>query len=238
MATPRTAAKLGAIAAAAVAAGSLFLHGSEAATPRPSVATAATSARALLTAQPATADSALAARFLAGLRGAKPLACEMAIRSLGIGWGWRGRQHVPDAQAEQEELLRWASSRPKQAGVVPPLTAGLEDGDPCVRRMAARLLGRMRTPAATRALLEALSAPDPRTRQLGAIGLGYAEDPATVDSLLQALRDDAAGVRATAAWALGEIEDPRALPALTRLLARDPDPDVRRAAAIAIGDLY
>ena len=162
----------------------------------------------------------------------------MAIRSLGIGWGWRGSQHAPDARVEQQELIRWATGRPKQGGAVPALAAGLADADPCVRRMAARLLGRMRTPESTRALLDALSSPDPATRRLGAIGLGYAEDRTTVDPLLQALDDGDAGVRATAAWALGEVEDPRALPALTRLLARDPDPDVRRAAAVAIGDLY
>jgi hypothetical protein len=183
-------------------------------------------------------DSVLAVRFLAGLRGATPLTCEMAIRTLGIGWGWQGEQRVPDARLDQQELIRWASDGPGDASAIPPLRAGLVDDDPCVRRMAARLLGRMRNPQANEALLSALSAPDPALRSLAAIGLGYAEDRTTVDPLMATLRDEVPSVRATAAWALGEIEDERALPALARLLARDSAPEVRRAAAIAIGNLY
>lgn len=189
-------------------------------------------------AQTSVSDSVLAARFLASVRGATPLTCEMAIRSLGIGWGWRGQQRVPDARIDQEELIRWASERPRDHSAVPPLRAGLIDEDPCVRRMAARLLGRMRNREANEALLAALSAPDPALRALAAIGLGYAEDRSTVDPLMETLADEIPSVRATAAWALGEIEDARALPALAQLLARDSAPEVRRAAAIAIGSLH
>ena len=237
MSARRAASRVG-LALAALAAASLALS-----SPRPGASgpapphAGARNLAADLVQEPET-DSVLATRFLAGLRGATPLTCEMAIRSLGIGWGWRVQQRVPDAQVDQQELIRWATSGSRDPSAVPPLAAGLVDDDPCVRRMAARLLGRMRNPQANDALLSALSAPDAALRSLAAIGLGYAEDRASVDPLMATLGDAVPSVRATAAWALGEIEDERALPALAQLLARDSAPEVRRAAAIAIGNLY
>jgi hypothetical protein len=183
-------------------------------------------------------DSVIAGRFLAGIRGTRPLACEMVIRSLGVGWGWRSLHAVPDAASEQLDLLRWSTRRPSDPGVVPALRAGLEDSDPCVRRVAARLLGRTRLSNAVQALLDALASADPGTRQLAAVGLGYAEDRSTVDPLLRTLRAEEPSVRAAAAWALGEIEDTRAVTPLTRLLRDDPDPGVRRAAALALGNNF
>jgi HEAT repeat protein len=44
-------------------------------------------------------------------------------------------------------------------------------------------------------------------------------------------------VRRSAAHALGEIEDAKAIPALTDLLRGDRDPEVRRAAALALGEI-
>jgi HEAT repeat protein len=44
-------------------------------------------------------------------------------------------------------------------------------------------------------------------------------------------------VRINAAWALGEIEDPAAIPALTAALRDDRDPEVRRMAAWALGNI-
>lgn len=232
--TVRSAASWAGLALAALAGGSLALLSPKPGSSGPASPRVAESHPE----QEVQPDSLLAARFLAGLRGATPLTCEMAIRSLGIGWGWRGQQRVPDARIDQQELIRWASEGPRDPSAVPPLSAGLVDDDPCVRRMAARLLGRMRNQEANEALLSALSAPDPALRALAAIGLGYAEDRSTVDPLMETLRDEVASVRATAAWALGELEDERALPALAQLLARDSAPEVRRAAAIAIGSLH
>lgn len=187
--------------------------------------------------RPGVQDSAFAEQFLAGVRGASPLVCEMAARSLGMGWSWRGLDQHPDASRESQQLIRWATGRLETGDIVVTLVARLEDSDACVRRMATRLLGRIRHPRAVEALVGALGSANPWTRQLAAVGLGYAEDRASVDPLLRALRDQEASVRAASAWALGEIEDERPVPALAGVLSRDPDAGVRRAAAIALGNI-
>jgi HEAT repeat protein len=74
-----------------------------------------------------------------------------------------------------------------------------------VQRMAARLLGRTRVPAARARLVEALRDRDARVRVLGAVGLGYSDDKTAIPLLVQALKDGDPKVRAAAAWALGAI---------------------------------
>jgi len=183
-------------------------------------------------------DIVRAEQLLDAVRGTSPIACEMILRSLGIGWGWGRMHYEPDAMREHRDVVNWASERLSDPDAVAPLRAALEDPDECVQRVAARLLGRTRHPRAVESLLDALAGGEARTRQLAAVGLGYAEAPESVDPLLRALRDDVSSVRAAAAWALGEIEDKRAVEPLARLLSDDPEPGVRRAAALAIGEMY
>ncbi|UCC84400.1 MAG: HEAT repeat domain-containing protein [Gemmatimonadota bacterium] len=189
-------------------------------------------------AQPSAADAIRAGQIIEAVSGISPIACEMIVRSLGVGWSW-GRMHrEPDAIREHREIARWVSGALDDLGAIAPLRAALDDSDACVPRIAARLLGRTEDRRAIDSLLDALASPNARTRQLAAVGLGYAEAPESVDPLLRALRDDAASVRAAAAWALGELEDERAVGPLARLLSDDPEADVRRAAALALGNIY
>lgn len=186
---------------------------------------------------PAATTESQAEDLLSAVRGATPLACELIVRSVGQGWFSGGWSRAPDAERDVREQARWAAERRDDPSIVPTLRAGLEDADACVRRASARLLGSTRHPAAIEALLDALQSPNPVTRQLAAVGLGYADDLDAVDPLLRVLRDDDAAVRTAAAWALGRIEDRRAVAPLTSLLLDDPDPAVRRAAALALGDI-
>jgi len=186
--------------------------------------------------QPASSLSQ-AEGFLAAVRGTTPLACELIVRSVGLGWGWGSWNNVPDSERSLDEQVRWATQRRDDPSIVPTLRAGLDDPDACVRRASARLLGSTRHADAVEALLDALDSSNATTRQLAAVGLGYADDSDTVDRLLRVLRDDNASVRAAAVWALGRIEDRRALEPLTRLLRDDTDASVRRAAALALGDI-
>jgi len=176
-----------------------------------------------------------AEEFLAAVRGAGPLACELIVRTVGQGW-WGGGQ-MPDAEVAVLDKVRWATQRRDDPAAVPLLRAGLEDADACVRRASARLLGSTRHPSASEALLGALQSSNVTTRQLAAVGLGYADQPEAVDPLLRVLRDGEASVRAAAVWALGRIEDRRAVAPLTRLLLEDADPAVRRTAAEALGKI-
>lgn len=195
-------------------------------------------------AEPAVPSDSLAAALLATVRGADPVVCELAVRAVDGRHGWSStRDELVGVGAPlnplQRATVQWAvQDRDRTAGdaaAIDPLAAGLREPDPCVRRMAALKLGRMRDPRAISELRAALAAPDPGLRAAGALGLGYAEDPATIGELAEALGDARVEVRATAAWALGAIEDERAIPHLLPILERDADPDVRKAVAWALG---
>ena len=187
----------------------------------------------------AESDSIMAVRLLQSARGANPVMCELALRSIDSRPGsWGSAGQAPDMIIGQLQLLEWASGQMEDASVVTVLGAALSDGDVCVRRMAARLLGHVRHPSALTMLMRRLKDRDERTRQMAAIGLGYADDSDAVEALLSVLEDSVAAVRAAATWALGAIEDERGVDALARLLTEDSDPMVRRQAAWALGNIY
>jgi HEAT repeat protein len=179
-----------------------------------------------------------AARVIEQARGTNEFMCELALRSIDNRFGGGYWIHVPDAATEQRELLEWATYQTESADAIPVLSDALSDRDPCVRRVAARLLGHVKHPRALEALLDRLRSGDAQTREMAAIGLGHRDDRNAAEALLRALTDRAATVRAAVAWALGEIEDRRAIEALTRALKEDPDPTVRRQAAWALGEIY
>ncbi len=184
-------------------------------------------------------DSTRAVQLLANARGANPVMCELAMQSIDRRYGnWGSGGRAPDAIIGQRALLEWASQDIEDAGAVAALGVALADDDTCVRRMAARLFGRVHFPRAVETLLDRLGDRDERTRQMAAVALGFFDDDTGVDALLDALDDRIAAVRAAATWALGEIEAERAVVALTRLLEEDPDPFVRRQAAWALGNMY
>jgi len=195
-------------------------------------------------AEPAVPSDTLAAALLATVRGADPVVCELAVRAVDGRHGWSstmdelvgvGAPLTPLQRATVHWAVQGQDRPPGDEAAIDPLAAGLRDPDPCVRRMAALKLGRMRDPRGISELRAALAAPDPGLRAAGALGLGYAEDPATIGELGEALGDARVEVRATAAWALGAIEDERAIPHLLPVLERDADPNVRKAAAWALG---
>jgi HEAT repeat protein len=187
----------------------------------------------------AASDSTRAVQLLENARGANPVMCELAMQSIDRRYGnWGSTGRAPDAIIGQRTLLEWAQQDMEDAGVVSALGVALSDEDTCVRRMAARLFGRVEHPSAAETLMDRLGDRDERTRQVAAVALGYLENHDAVDALMDALSDRVAAVRAAATWALGEIEDVRAVEALTQLLGDDPDPFVRRQAAWALGNMY
>lgn len=182
-------------------------------------------------------DADAARRVVEQARGTSEFMCELALRSLGNrfgGWYWAS---APDAAADQSDLLEWASNRIEGQTAIPTLSDAMSDRDPCVRRVAARLLGHIEHPRASEALLDLLGSRNAETRQMAAIGLGYQDKRSAVNGLVDALRDPAAPVRAAAAWALGKIEDASAIEALTHVLLEDEDALVRRQAARALGEM-
>ncbi len=187
----------------------------------------------------AAADSALATRLVDAARGADPVVCGLAARAMDHGWWESGMGIEPGVSDDpvSGEVIDWALAPREAVGAVAPLAAVLADPDPCVRRLAARVLGRSRSPEAVVALRRALDSATAGEREMGAVGLGFAEDAAALPDLVEALRDPEPRVRLAAAWALGEIESPDAIPPLVDTLARDEEAGVREAAAWALGEI-
>lgn len=184
-------------------------------------------------------DTAALSRLLRAVRGADPLLCELATRSVDThGWWsrWGPISGNPlEVDSTAAAIIRWIQEEHTDPRVVPQLSARLRDTDRCVRRVAGSFLGRVTHPTAIAALLGALDHESADTRAAAAIGLGLSEENAAVQPLTRRLRDPSAAVRRAAAWALGSIENKDALLPLIETLERDADARVRQAAAWAIG---
>ena len=140
--------------------------------------------------------------FLDAMRGANPMQCELALQGMN---NWWNNGPEPGRDAAAWNVIRYAAHREVPAASVQMLATALRDTDPCVRRVAARLLGRSELPAARARLIEATKDPDPMIRRLGATGLGYMNDKTVTRDLVRMLEDRDPGVRAAAAWAIGAI---------------------------------
>jgi HEAT repeat protein len=113
-----------------------------------------------------------------------------------------------------------------------------KDDDPRVRRYLALALGRLGSPRAVPALLQAAQGsgkaqPDSETQIYAVWALGAIADPAALTGLLEMARADDAGLRKSVVHALGSFPDPRSADALAAALA-DPVEDVRWNAALAL----
>jgi HEAT repeat protein len=179
-----------------------------------------------------------AAAFLDGLAGTPPVACELVLHALGNRWGSgsvRPRVHAPlGAPAGERALAEWARAGQPAARDAPALLAALAHADPCVARVAARLLGTL-DDAGTRARVRERARTASGTGRLAAlVALAHQDDAEAVPVLEAALADADPEVRRAAAWALAGTEDARAVTPLTTAL-RDADPALRENAAWALG---
>ena len=188
--------------------------------------------------QTSPTDSTRVRQLLDAARGANALMCDLATGAVDGRFGWSSDDNYTAGGADSvsRDVTRWVHEHEVDATALPTLRAGLADADACVRRLAAPLLGRIKTPAAYQAMTSALSSSEAAVREMGALALGYLEDPRSIGQLTERLKDDAPRVRATAAWALGEIERPESVPPLIDAL-KDQDSMVRRSAAHALGEV-
>jgi HEAT repeat protein len=90
----------------------------------------------------------------------------------------------------------------------PLLVKTLRDGTPTARFWAARILGEIADPRATRSLCDGLLDPEPDVRSASARALGSVADPATAQLVGPLLQDSVWYVRAHAAEALGKLGNP------------------------------
>lgn len=214
-------------------------------------------------------DSARVALLLTSLDRGDALVCALIADQIGNQW-WNDEGDAPgrfaDARAEMIAAKDSLNGRIEHAGTIQLLTATLGHANPCVRRVAAKLLGRSRVE--TSSLVGLLDDASPMVREAAAYAIGSGtkrgvraalekvlaqrgapeaamaawalqeeDDSAAVPALERALRHADARVRFTAAYALGEIGEESAAPALERVLTADSDARARRYAAHAIGEL-
>ncbi|MBI2797526.1 MAG: HEAT repeat domain-containing protein [Gemmatimonadetes bacterium] len=183
-------------------------------------------------------DSARVAGLLASLGTSDPLVCELIGDQIGNFWSDAGRFGIgsfadaPAASQPAKDSLHGRVSDPKAIAV---LTAGLDAANPCVRRVAAKLLGRSRVE--TTALVQLLSSPQARVREAAAYALGAEDRKEARLELERVLKARSGPEAAMAAWTLGDIGDVASLPALVAALSTD-DKRTRYAAAHAIGNLH
>lgn len=126
------------------------------------------------------------------------------------------------------------------ASVVALVAARLtSDKDAFVRKAAAYALGSFSGTERTKALLVALKDKDAEVRGAAAVSLGDHADAAAVAPLAVALSDKSAFVRAQTARALGVNgrAATQSVPSLISLVASDPDAEVKRQAATALGSI-
>jgi HEAT repeat protein len=115
----------------------------------------------------------------------------------------------------------------------PLLIKTLRDGTPKARFWAARILGEIRDPRATRSLADALLDTDSEVRSAATWALGQTGDRSTAPLLEPLLHESVWYVRAHAAESLGKIRDPEYAGALGELL-RDSSWWVRKNALDAL----
>jgi 3-methyladenine DNA glycosylase AlkD len=142
----------------------------------------------------------------------------------------------PDPVVRKESAQALGCIGKEATTAIPALTQTLGDEKKWVRIAAAWALGRI-GPEAIPSLTQALENQDANIRAAAAWGLGYigSEANESIPVLIQALGDEDETVCQAAAWALGGIGS-AAVPTLIQVLEdKDLDADLRKYAAIALG---
>src|SRR5213592_522196 len=166
-------------------------------------------------------DSSAVARVLALLKTSDSTVCDLAGQAISNSWGFPGEPRlfptpmpmpmatrmgirVPHVRVHVRHGPAWYGGDAVVSGA---FRAVLRDDNRCVRNIAARVLGRARSPASYDAFLALLEDASPGPRETRALGLGELDDRRALRPLQNALRDRDAAVRAMAARGLGEIAD-------------------------------
>lgn len=211
-------------------------------------------------------DSARVAALFDAMGRTDVVTCEMLSDQIGNFW-WGGDEwgigRLSDARPGVRAAKDSVSGRVRDPAAIRQLTATLTSDDPCLRRTAARMLGR--STITDDALARFFDDPSPRVVEAALLAAGAQERPAlrgrlesllgsrtestaamaawalgqlemreSVAPLATALERGTQKVRIHAAWALGQIEDGRAVDPLRRVL-RDDDPALRVVAVEALG---
>src|SRR5438034_4186576 len=156
-------------------------------------------------------DSSAVARVLALLKTSDSTVCDLAGQAISNSWGFPGEPRlfptpmpmpmptpmpmpmamrmgirVPHVRVHVRHGPAWYGGDAVVSGA---FRAVLRDDNRCVRNIAARVLGRARSPASYDAFLALLEDASPGQRETGALGLGELDDRRALRPLQNALRD-------------------------------------------------
>ncbi len=146
-----------------------------------------------------------ASEFLRAVAGTPPVACELMVRALGNRWGVSSvRPHVypPLAATESERALAewaWTVGTDQEDGAA--LIDALGSPDPCVQRVATRLLAYVDDPATVAAVSRLARSGAGRVRLAAIMALGEVAREGAAEALSVGLGDPDPEVRRAAAWA-------------------------------------
>jgi HEAT repeats len=181
-------------------------------------------------------DSARVAGLLSTLGNVDPVMCEMIADQIGNFWwsdGGVGVGQLDDTRVAVRAAKDSVSGPVSDARAIRLLGATLGHDDPCVRLVAAKMLGNSSADDAT--IGAPLGASSARVREAGLRAAGERDRPALRARVERMLGDEPA-VAAMAAWALGEFEQRESVGALRKQLSNGA-PRVRVAAAWALGQI-
>ena len=184
-------------------------------------------------------DSARVATFLGALAATDRVVCEMVADQVGNFWSDEGPTGIgrfadatPGVTLGKDSL----AGRVRDPRAIVLLTSTLAADDACVRRLAAKMLGR--SAVKTERIVQLLGEGAPRVREAAAYALGAGERKEARQALERAVESGGAdqATPAMAAWALGEIRDAASIPVLVRS-ATSADARVRAASVRGLGEL-
>lgn len=184
-------------------------------------------------------DADIARHLLQSVNGANEVVCAAIERAFNGGyWGSSMMLNVDaSVSKEADETARWIGKEKLDRAVLDVVRPALASGDACSRRVAARIAGNADTNRLDNDLRDELQSSSVPTRLAAVLALGYAEQESSLPTLKRLFEDRERSIKLAALWGIGRLEKQESAPMLIRLLESDPDGDVRRIAAWALGQL-
>ncbi len=187
-------------------------------------------------------ESAVSANVLGGLlQHASPRVRESAAFAAGVGGRHETRtaleRRLTDSATGPATMAAWALGEIQDPASAPALQAAVHSPSPRVRLASAWALGQLEDASYAKDVLPLLRDVDPVMRATAAAALGQMKSPRVGAALMGALTDRNDAVRLAAVSALGDLNERSAAAPIEGLLLNDPDADVRRECASALGSL-
>jgi hypothetical protein len=184
-------------------------------------------------------DAEIAAHLLQSVNGANEVLCAAVDRAFNGGYWNNSLVLSVDATVspEADETARWIGKNKIDRAALTVVRNALSSLDACTRRVASRIAGAIDTKQLHDELRAELQSSSVPTRLAAVMALGHAEQDSSLPVLRNLLDDQDRGIRLAALWAIGALENEQNAPMLIKLLESNPDADIRRIAAWALGQL-